>query len=359
MERRQTSLRNPNAVAKSGNLVPVLRQKSPLSGWAQFGIRVGLLLALLAFIVAVHWIERDAFVDQADGEMSFADVIYFTMISATTTGYGDIVPVTERARLFDALVVTPARIFFILILAGTAYTFVIKRTWDNFLMRRLQRTLTDHIVCAGYGTSGGEAVDELIARGEDPRKIVVVDTNPESIAKAERMGCIVLQGDATRDETLEAVRLRQAATMIISAGRDDTSILICLTARHLCPDLPISLAVRAEDNEFPARAAGATTVINPTSFAGLLLAGSAHGAGISDYLADLASATGRVRLHERVIEPFEVGKPLKDVAIGLGVRILRDGRSVGFWEEGANDLQAGDRIIEIIPGFAFPPCKTS
>lgn len=335
--------------------IALLKQKSTLSIGTQLAIRFVMLFALLAVIVGVHWIERDSFRDNVDGSMSFADVIYFTMISATTTGYGDIVPVTERARLFDALVVTPARIFFILILAGTAYSFVIKRSWDKWIMRRLQRTLEKHIVCAGFGTSGSEAVHELIARGEDPRKIVVIDTNPDNIAAAERLGCIVMQADATRDETLEAVRIRQAGTMIISAGRDDTSILICLTARHLNPSLPISLAVRAEDNEFPARAAGATTVINPVSFAGLLLAGSAHGAGIADYLADLASATGRVRLHERPIENFEVGKSLADASVGLGVRILRDGQTIGFWEDAAKELKAGDKVIEIIPGFAFPP----
>ena len=54
----------------------------------------------------VHWLERDGLKDNADGHISFIDVIYFTMISVTTTGYGDIVPLSERARLFDALVVT-------------------------------------------------------------------------------------------------------------------------------------------------------------------------------------------------------------------------------------------------------------
>jgi voltage-gated potassium channel len=60
--------------------------------------------------------ERHGLKDNLDGHVSFVDVIYFTMISATTTGYGDIVPVTENTRLFDALVVTPIRIFFLLIL---------------------------------------------------------------------------------------------------------------------------------------------------------------------------------------------------------------------------------------------------
>ena len=87
-----------------------------------------------------------------DGSVSFLDVIYFTMISATTTGYGDIVPVTDRTRMFDAIVVTPIRILFLLILAGSAYAFVARRSWERFIMKRIQRTLCDHIIIAGFGT---------------------------------------------------------------------------------------------------------------------------------------------------------------------------------------------------------------
>ena len=336
----------------------VLRQKSQLSAWAQFGIRMALLFGLLAFVVTVHWIERDAFQDKLDGQMSFSDVIYFTMISATTTGYGDIVPVTERARLFDALVVTPIRVFLILILAGTAYTFVIKRVWDNWLMQRLQKTLTGHTIVAGFGNSGSEAVCELIQRGFDPRQIVVLDTKTDALERAEALGCAVIQADATRDSSMESVRVRQARSVMISAGRDDTSILICLTARHLAKNVPISVVVRNGDNEFPAKAAGATTVINPVSFAGLLLAGSTEGASIADYMADLASASGHVRLHEREIEAFEVGKPLQDAAVGMGLRIMRKGHSIGWWEKGAAKLKAGDRIIEVIPDHLFPRVPT-
>lgn len=329
-----------------------LRRKSPLPIWVQIGWRVALVLGLLAFAIAVHWLERDGLRDHYDNQVSFLDVIYFTMISITTTGYGDVVPVTDTTRMFDALVVTPIRIFFVLIFIGTAYTFIFRRTWDKWQMARLQKTLSGHIVVAGFGTSGSEAVDELIARGARAADLVVIDCEEEPLARAESLGCAILQADATRDKTLQAVRIAEAKALIVSAGRDDTSILITLTARHLAPDLPISVAVRNEDNELLARQAGATTVINPVSFAGLLLAGSTHGAHIADYIADLASSSGRVQLSEREVRDDECGKPLSAIAKGLGVRVYRDGKPHGFWEPEARALITGDTIVEILPTSA-------
>jgi voltage-gated potassium channel len=339
-------------VIKSRAIVPAqltLKRKPRSSPWVQLGWRIAVIVGMLIFVLVVHWFERDGLRDSHDGKVSFIDVIYFTMVSITTTGYGDIIPITPRTRMFDALVVTPIRIFFVLIFLGTAYQFVLRRTWDKWVMAQIQKRLTGHVVIAGYGTSGSETVAELIARGTDPSCIVVIDPDEEAIAGAEAAGCAVLHGDASRDKTLEAVRIAAARVMIISAGRDDASILICLTARHLAPELRISVAVRAEDNELLARQAGATTVINPVSFAGLLLAGSAHGPNIADYIADLASTHGRVRLAEREARPEEYGKPLSGIATGLGVRIYRDGQPIGYWEPACENLRAGDRIIEIVP----------
>lgn len=326
-----------------------MRRRGLLPVWAQLGWRAALVVGLLVFTIAVHWFEREGLKDNLDGHVSFLDVVYFTMISITTTGYGDIVPVENHTRLFDALVVTPIRIFFVLIFIGTAYTFVFRRTWDKWRMKRLQRTLCDHVVVAGFGTSGSEAVDELIARGTPPESIVVIDASEEALERAESLGCAIVDADATRDKTLQAVHIERARAMIVTAGRDDTSILITLTARHLAPGLPISIAVRNEDNELLARQAGATTVINPVSFAGLLLAGSTQGLHISDYIADLASTSGRVKLAERVVRDEECGKPLAALARGIGVRIYRDGKPYGFWEPEAQSLIPGDCIVEILP----------
>jgi voltage-gated potassium channel len=327
-----------------------LRRALAVPVWADLALRLGAALGLVFLVVLIHWSDREGLKDAHDGVVSFLDVFYFTMISITTTGFGDIAPVSNSSRLIEAVIVTPIRFAVIFIFVGTAYQFVIRRSWEKWRMRRIQEQLSGHIVVLGYGVSGAEAVGELIARGTDPHEIVVVDQGSARLEHAEAAGCNVLEGDATRDATLAAVRIDQARAVLVSAGRDDTSILIILTVKHLAPKVPITAVVRADDNELLARQAGADNVINPVRITGLMLAGSAQGRHVSEYLSDLASVGGRVQLVERAATPEEVGRPLSDLSSGgRGLRIYRHGKAIGFWEDGAKRLEAGDQIVEIAP----------
>lgn len=325
-----------------------LRRQSRVRPAGQFAIRMAVMIGMIVFIVAFHWIERDSLKDQIDGNISFSDVVYFTMISATTTGYGDIVPVTDRARLFDALIVTPIRVFFLLLLAGTAYTFIIKRTWNRWLMRLIQKNLRDHILIAGFGASNDKALEELLARGTAPRRIVVIDDDGEALDRAAECGVAVLQGDASRDETLLAAHVDRAAALLVSTGRDDSNILVVLTARKLSAGVKISVTIRESDNEDIARQAGADTVINPVSFSGLLLASSLEGPYRAEYLSDLATSEGRVMLRERIIGDKEAGRSPHEVCTGQVVRLIRDGHAHAAGDTAFQSLRSGDRILEII-----------
>ena len=339
-----------HALAVRARRFTPLRRAVRLPVWGDLGLRLAAALFLVSIVVFVHWLDREGLRDSADGHVSLLDVVYFTMISITTTGFGDIAPVSDQSRLVEAVIVTPIRVAVLFIFIGAAYTFLIKRGWEKWRMARIQEQLSDHIVVLGYGVSGSEAVAELIARGTDAHCIVVMDTDPERLAAAEEVGCNVIEADATRDEHLMAVRIDKARTVLVSAGRDDASILIVLTVQHLAPHVPISVVIRAADNELLAHQAGADNVINPVRFTGLLLAGSAQGAHIADYLADLASVSGKVQLIERPVLAKEIGKSLDDLASGgRGLRIYRDGHPHGFWEAEARTLKAGDTVVEILP----------
>jgi len=312
-------------------------------------LRAGLALMLVTIALAGHWFDRDGLRDNVDGAVSFIDVVYFTAITITTVGYGDIVPVTQQARLFDTLVVTPIRLFVWLIFLGTAYTFVLQRTWDRIQTRMISKALKDHYIVCGFGSGGEAAVIELIRQGIEPTHVVVIDCDPDRAAAAVALGVTALTGDATANQTLDAACVHCAKAVLVAPGRDDTAALVVLSARQLNPSIPISASVRSVENEDLLRQAGANSIINPVSLGGHLLARSSNHRGAVEYIRDLAAADGSVALQERVVTDAEVGRSLRSIGPGLGVLLLRQGTPIGFWENGCETIERGDSIIEIVP----------
>lgn len=176
-----------------------LHRRSRTPPWLTLVWRALLAAALISVVLAAHWLDRDGLKDSADGVVSFLDLLYFTAVTVTTVGYGDIVPVSDEARMLDTFVVTPIRVFLWLIFLGTAYDFVFRQVWERWRMSAIQRRLQDHIIIAGYGASGAESVRELLRRGADAREIVVIDQKPEALEAAAASGVNILEADATRD----------------------------------------------------------------------------------------------------------------------------------------------------------------
>ena len=252
--------------------IPRLGRRTTASPWRVLGFRAAIALSLLVAAFCLLWFDRDGLKDNIDNHISFTDTLYFTMITITTVGYGDIVPVSDRARLIDAFLITPIRLFIWLIFLGTAFDLLFKQSWGRWRMRQIQKTLCNHIIVAGFGRSGGQSVDDLLERGVDPADIVIIDCSADQIERAKSLGIAAMRGDASDNHILAAVHVDRASALLVSAGRDDTSILIILTARSMARDLPIAVSIQSEDNEDIATHAGANTVVNPVRVVGRLLA---------------------------------------------------------------------------------------
>ncbi|MDC7683716.1 potassium channel family protein [Asticcacaulis sp. BYS171W] len=324
-----------------------LNRKGKLPIWQSLVLRAVLVFLLIGIALIGHLSDREGLRDNTDGEVSFVDVVYFTAVTVSTVGYGDIVPVTDKARLFDTFVVTPIRLFIWLIFLGTAYSFVVKSTWERIRTHMIRKGLKGHIIVYGYGASGEAAVNELLRQNMLPERIVVVDYNGDRIAAALERGVTTIDCDATHNSTQAAANIDTAQAVIVSTGRDDTTALVVLSARAMNPHVSISATVRAVENESLIRQAGADHIINPVSFGGHLLARAAEGRHVVDYISDLASADGKVVMRDRVVTSAEVGKPLSAITTGLGVRICRGDHQIGYWEPEAQALRAGDVIVEI------------
>lgn len=326
----------------------LLKRPSSLTMWQSLLLRGLLVMSLFGVALLGHWIDRDGLRDNVDGKISFVDVVYFTTVTVTTVGYGDIVPVTDRARLFDTFVVTPIRVFVWFIFLGTAYAFLFQHVLERTRGAMILKRLNGHIILCGFGASGEAAVRDLIQQGRDPAMIVVLDKSDERTAAATALGVTTLVGDATLNAVLSAAGIERAAALLVSVHRDDTAALVVLSARQLNPAVQISASVRNGENEDLLRQAGANSIINPVSIGGHLLSRSSSDAHAVAFVRDMVSAEGRVVIRERQVSAEEVGKPMRAIRSGIGMRLLRGGQPVGYWEPGAECIEAGDIVVEIV-----------
>ena len=140
--------------------------------------------------------------------------------------------------------------------------------------------------------------------------------------------------------------LSSARAVFVCTDRDDTNVLIVLTARQIAPNVRVIARVEEAENEKLLRQSGANATILPSRVGGILMAGAIENAALSNYVMDLISATGRLVLIERDVREDEIGRMPRDIEKTLIVAVLRDGRELGVDEADAL-LRVGDKVLAI------------
>ncbi len=330
----------------SGRRVRLLVRQEEATAARTLVVRVALVLALFVSVLAVFWIDRDGLYDEVDGVISFLDVVYFTMVTVTTVGYGDIVPVTDRARLIDSFFVTPIRFFVLFIFVGTAYQMVFQRMMEERRMRKLEDSLSDHVIVCGFGHSGRIAAVEMVAKGEKPEHVVVIDQSESAARAAAEAGFVALVGSCTSEDIMRRAVVQQARALILCVGRDDTAVLATLTARHLSKKLRIIASVRENENAKLLRQGGADVIVSPAKVGGYLLADAVESAYTVGLINEILTERGRVRLTERGPNEEEIGQRVRALPI-LVIGIEREKKRILFWDLGDTEVKPDDLMLVI------------
>jgi voltage-gated potassium channel len=319
------------------------------------GWRLLIALALIALVTLVAFADRGGYRD-LDGSVSLLDCLYYATVSITTTGYGDIVPVSDSARLLTTFVVTPLRVLFLILLVGTTLEFLASATRANLRRRLWRRKLHDHIVICGFGTKGRSALRSLIGTGTSLDQIVVIDERPEAIEIATRDGVTAVLGNAARRDVLIEAAVAEAVAIVVATDRDDTSVLVTLTARELAPDATITAAAREEDNVPLLRHSGANTVVTSASAAGRLLGLGTSAPEVVETLEDLLSSGSGIDLVAEVVGPDQAG-PIAEADQRCGGPVLmvyRDGRALRRGQDDLDEVKPGDKVVHVLCQDAAP-----
>ena len=306
-----------------------------------------LLIGTLGFHVIESWTWFDSF--------------YMALITLTTVGYSEVLPLSNQGRAFNSLLMLSGVTTLFVSVGILADTIIKLELADYFGRRRRNRMLgamSNHYIVCGAGRVGRCVVEELL-RSQVP--VVVIDNDPDSIKWADDRNIPRIIADATRDDALREAHIEKAKGLVAAISSDAENVYVTLTARSLNPDLRISARSTDEQAEGKLRTAGATTVLTPYPFIGHRLAQSLLRPHILSFL-DLAAAFSKTSENELEFGQISVrssskfvSKTLKESGIRqhYGVIVLaiqKPSQEMRFNPSSDTRIEAGDYLIAMGEG---------
>ncbi len=289
------------------------------------------------------------------------ECFYMSTITLTTVGFGETLTSMEHftaARVYTMLVL----IFgtgFLVYAASAATAFIVEGELKHLLeKRRMQKkieSMLGHYIICGAGATGMYVVRELIDTGKE---FVVVEKDPERIERLRQMGCsLIIEGDATDDETLLSAGISAAAGLGACLHDDKSNLYLTVTARQINPHIRIV----AQNQEMGARPkmirAGANSAVSPNRIGGLRLVSELIRPSVTTFLDSmLRDTTKNIRFAEVVVEEDSAlaGKTLGEAQIeknpGLPVLALRAKDDADFHFEPESDDRLDTGVVIIVMG---------
>ncbi|MHC5723949.1 MAG: potassium channel family protein [Nostoc sp.] len=285
---------------------------------------------------------------------SWEDAAYMTVITLATVGYGETHPLGSRGRLFTIA----------LILLGVVNIgYIVNRFTEAIIegyfhegirlqqQRRLMESLSEHYIICGFSRTGRQIAKEFQA--EDVL-FVVIDSEMESVQRAQMEGYTAYQGDATLDETLLKVGIERATCIVAALPSDAENLYIVLSAKTLNSGIRAIARASTEEALQKLQRGGADEVISPYITGGKRMAAAALRPQVLDFVDGILTGTDRqLYMEEFLLDPAFcpfVGQSLQKArlrsqsgALVLAIRRL-DGTLIGG-PTGDTILMPGDRLI--------------
>ena len=222
-----------------------------------------MLIGIVAFGTAGYYLVE---------QMPLFEAFYMTIITISTVGYAEIVPLSPAGRALTIIII-------ILGITVGAYTIgllvraFIEGELTKIVGRRMVQKqiseLKNHFIVCGFGRIGRIICNELAA---DNISFVVIEQDPAIIEQIESNNYLFLEMDATSEEALLKAGIMNAKGIATAVRSDANNVFITLTAKGLRPDIYILARASDENNEDKLSRAGASRVVSPHLIGGRRMA---------------------------------------------------------------------------------------
>ncbi|GAB2883990.1 potassium channel protein [Uliginosibacterium flavum] len=330
--RRKRSVRPP---ARHGQLPRILKRI----------VFAALLLLLLTFVGTL------GFLAIGGAQTNISDALYMTLITVTTVGYGEVVPLPGiGSRLFAGLIAF-AGFGAVTFLFTSLTVFFLESDFDFSLRRRRMNKKIDrlehHFIVCGYGRVGQNVGSELSATG---RPFVAIEPNLQMLLEqAERDQNLVWQaGDATDDEELVSAGIERAQGVFAVSNDDAKNMMIALTAKQLNPKIRVVARCHELRNVEKLKKAGADHVVLPDFTGGMRIVTMMVRPHVQSFLEEMLRSEHKIRMEEITVPAHFTPRPLSDLQLRSPDYILvavRIGKEWQFNPQEDYELHPGHVLV--------------
>ncbi|MCF6807814.1 NAD-binding protein [Thiotrichales bacterium 19S9-12] len=228
--------------------------------YSQFIILISFVFALLYGIVG-SYILRDEF----NNLKTLTDATYFTIVTFSTVGYGDITPITYNAKLFVISMIFIGLGAFATILTYVVGAFV-SRVQDLFnSLNKGKKYMKNHVIICGYNNLT-QIIIKRYQKDETPYLIIEDKANDDPLL--QELDGHLMRGNASDEAILDRANILKARSIILAYEKDAENILALLTVSevfkdHNLSDIKIIIRVNQKANISKAKSLGAQHIISP------------------------------------------------------------------------------------------------
>jgi len=279
-----------------------------------FRSRIYTALILLVLIICVG-----VFGYRYISNYSWVDALYMTVITMTTVGFGEVVPLDDQSKIFTILLILAS-----IIIVGYALSIITEyilssNSIEDLKHKKMQKKIDgfkDHVVICGYGRNGKQAARKLQAHN---KSFVVIEKNKEVEERLKYDQVPYVIGNANEDEILLMAGVDRASSFISALPSDADNLFVVLSTRQLNGSINIISRASQDSSYKKLKFAGANNVILPDKIGGDHMASLVVVPGLMEFIDNLSIVgNANINIEEVAVEKLfnttrVVGRTIKDL----------------------------------------------
>ena len=278
---------------------------------------------------------------------SWIDALYMTVITMTTVGFGEVVPLDDESKIFTIFLILASVVIVGYALSIITEYILSKNDVEELKHKKMQKKIEsfkNHIVICGYGRNGKQAARKLMAYN---KKFVVIEKNKELEERLQLDEVPYVIGNANEDEVLITAGVERAACFISALPNDADNLFVVLSARQLNSKINIISRASNESSYDKLKFAGANNVILPDKIGGDHMASLVVVPGLMEFIDNL-SIVGKsnINIEEVAVEKFYDSKKPKTIR-DLDLRKKTGCSVIGYKDENGEYLVNPEADMEL------------